>query len=142
MSTTAETFCTTVEVNRGLAFGDIDNDGDIDLIMDRLGQPPRIFRNDAPPANYHWLSVRALTQNRDAVGAQITLVTGAKRMVRLLLSSYSYLSGNDLRVHFGLGKIDQVDRIEVIWANGRQEQFSVSKLDQEINLVQGDGRPL
>lgn len=139
---TTETFCTTVEVNRGLAFGDIDNDGDIDLIMDRLGQSPRVFRNDAPSADHRWLLVRAQTQNRAAIGARMTLVAGDKRLVRLLLASYSYLSSNDCRVHFGLGEINRVDRIEVVWPNGQQEQFPVGELNREITLFQGNGQPL
>ena len=72
----------------------------------------------------------------------MTLVAGDKRLVRLLLASYSYLSSNDCRVHFGLGEISRVDRIEVVWPNGQQEKFSVGELNREITLFQGNGQPL
>ena len=137
----ASTFCSEIEVNRGLAFGDIDNDGDIDLVMDSLGGLPRVFRNNAS-SNNHWLLVRALTENRDAIGAQVTLILEEIRLVRLVLPGYSYISSNDPRVHFGLGKIDKIEAIEIIWPNGQQEHFSIVNVDTEITIHQGKGQPL
>ena len=139
ISSQAGPFAAPAKVSRGLAFGDIDNDGDIDAVVGNIGGPPQIFRNDALKSGNHWLLVRALSGNRDAVGARVTVVAKRRRFVGFVLPAYSYLSSNDPRVHFGLGKVDTIDAIEVVWVDGTRERFHALGADQEITVRQGQG---
>ncbi|MCH8294386.1 CRTAC1 family protein [Candidatus Poribacteria bacterium] len=134
----ASTFAKRVEVSRGLAFGDIDRDGDLDLAIANLNGV-RVFRNDAPPHGTHWLLVRAVTGKRDAIGAQVTVIAAGRKFIGLVLPGYSYLSSNDPRVHFGLGKIEVIEAIEVVWPDGARERFKVSSVDREWVVRQGEG---
>ncbi|MGH9389171.1 MAG: CRTAC1 family protein, partial [Vicinamibacteria bacterium] len=100
---TAETgsFGKDIEVSRGLALGDVDSDGDLDVLVTNTAGPARLYRNDAPKKG-RWLMVRALDGKRDAHGAVVTVSAGGKRYVRLADPAYSYLSSNDPRAHFGI----------------------------------------
>ena len=131
-------FCRSIENSRGLAFGDVDNDGDIDLLVNNTGDRARLFRNDSRPAG-RWLSVRAVDPelNRDALGARVTVVLGARRISRLIAPGYSFLSSNDLRAHFGLGAANQVDEIHVEWPGGATETFAGVQADQFVTLRKG-----
>ena len=135
-----ESFCSTVEINRGLACGDIDNDGDLDLVLDRLGQPPRVFQNQSPKTN-SWLTVQAITHNRPAIGAKVTVITDKKHFVGQVLAGYSYLSSNDCRLHFGLGDIRYIRSLDITWPDGQREQFIIDKLNQQVTILQGNGQP-
>ncbi|NIR49652.1 CRTAC1 family protein [candidate division KSB1 bacterium] len=127
-----------IENSRGLAFGDVDNDGDIDLLVTNEGGPARLFRNEADH-NGHWLIVRAVDPNldRNAIGATITVHVGNKRMTRLINPGYSFCSSNDVRAHFGLAEADAVDEIAVLWPDGTIETFPGAKSDQIITLKRG-----
>ena len=129
-------------LTRGLAFGDLDNDGDYDLVTNSIDDTLEVYRNDAPDTSNHWLQIRALTGKRDAIGARIRLKMGAKEQVRFMLRSYSYLASNDPRVHFGLGSVKQVDSLEVRWPDGTEEQFTVDQVDQVVTIQQGTGKPV
>ena len=142
VSDRARSFAGRLEVSRGLAFGDIDNDGDVDLALTNVDNSVRLFRNDAPRPGSHWLRVRALTAGRDAVGARVVVVAGGDELAHLVLLGYSYVSSSDPRVHFGLGSVDRVDAVEVLWPDGARERFPGSEADRELRLVQGTGEAL
>ena len=139
VSARASDFTERIEVSRGMAFGDVDRDGDIDMVVSGLDNRLRFFRNDAPPPQHHWLSVRAITENRDALGAQITLRTASRTLTDYVLSGTSYLSSSEPSVHFGLGTIDTVQAIEVHWQDGTRERFSGTIANQRVKVYQGKG---
>jgi hypothetical protein len=128
-------------VSRGLCCGDIDGDGALDLLVTELGGPARLFRNVAPQRG-HWLLLRVIdpTLHRDAYGAVVTVHAGGKQWLRLVNPAYSYLCSNDPRVHIGLGKEAQIDRIEVRWPDGAAETFPGGRVDRVLELRKGDGR--
>lgn len=141
VSSRALDFTERVEVSRGMALGDIDKDGDIDMVVSGLDNRIRVFRNDAPPRQYYWLFVQAITQGRDALGARITLRTASHTLTRYVLSGTSYLSSSEPGVHFGLGTIDAVEAIEVHWQDGSREKFSGITANQRVKVYQGKGVP-
>jgi enediyne biosynthesis protein E4 len=100
------------------AFGDFDNDGDIDVLIMNVNEPPSLLRNDAPPGN-HWIKVRleGTKSNRSAIGARVLVRYGGKVQVQEFMSQSSFLSSNDPRLHFGLGVASTAD-IEVHWPSG------------------------
>jgi enediyne biosynthesis protein E4 len=131
-------FSTTIENSRGLAFGDVDNDGDIDLLVSNEGGPARLYRNDLQGKG-HWLMIRAMDPSlkRDAIGAKITVLTRGKRLIRHVAPGYSYCNSNDPRVHFGLGAATGVDQILVQWPDGTSEKFPGTAADQMITIRKG-----
>jgi hypothetical protein len=135
-----DAFCGRPGVFRGLACGDIDNDGGLDLLVTSIAGPARLFKNIASPRG-HWLRVRALDPelHRDAYGAEVTVKAGDRRWKRWLNPGYSFLCSNDPRLHFGLGQADHVQVIEVIWPNGDVEEFRDFKVDRAIELRKGSG---
>lgn len=139
VSSRAPDFTERVEVSRGMAFGDIDRDGDIDMVVSSLDNRLRFFRNDAPLPEHHWLFVQAITQNRDALGAQVTLQTESGRLTGYVLSGTSYLSSSEPIVHFGLGTIDGIQTIEVHWQDGSRERFPGTTANQRVKVYQGEG---
>jgi hypothetical protein len=133
-------FTRHVECTRGLAFGDFENNGRIGMVSNTLDNTLRLYRNVASSERNHWLSVRALTGKRDALGARLELRAGGRRWTQLILSAYSFLSSSDPRAHFGLGTIDHVDVLTVYWPDGAREQFDVLDVDRQLTIRQGTGR--
>ena len=103
--------------SRGAAFGDCDNDGDIDVLVMNMNEPPSLLRN-AYAGGHHWLSVRleGKTSNRSAIGATVVVTAGGRRQAPAVVSQSSYYSHDDLRLHFGLGRAEVAERIA--WKNG------------------------
>ena len=136
-----EAFTRPIEVTRGLAIGDIDDDGDVDLVINNAAGPARLYRNDAPRRG-HWLIVRPVDPalRRDAIGARVTVFLDGRRLMRPITRSFGYLSSSDPRAHFGLGDADRVERIEVRWPGGDREDFAVPGIDRVVELVRGTGR--
>ncbi|HKX31603.1 MAG TPA: CRTAC1 family protein [Blastocatellia bacterium] len=125
--------------SRGAAFGDFDNDGDIDLLVMNMGEGPSLLRNDLPPAAGHWINLRleGTKSNRSAIGAVVSVEAAGRVRTEPVLSQSSYLSQNDLRLHFGLGGATRVDRITVRWPSGLVEEFPGGPADGFALLVEG-----
>ena len=139
VSARASDFTGRIEVSRGMAFGDIDKDGDIDMVVSSHDNQFHFFRNDAPPPQHHWLFVKAITENRDAIGAQVTLRTESHTLTGYVLSGMSYLSSSEPIVHFGLGIINEIQAIEVRWQDGNREKFPGTTANRRITVYQGEG---
>ena len=141
MSSRSGAFGSLIETSRALAFGDVDNDGDVDLLVVNAGGRARLLRNDVAGKG-HWLLVSAIDPRlrRDAFGARITVFAEGRTLHRIVAPAYSYLSSSDPRVHFGLGPARRVERIEVRWPDGRLERFQGGPVDRLITLRRGEGR--
>jgi enediyne biosynthesis protein E4 len=127
--------------SRGAAFGDYDNDGDIDVLILNLNDPPSLLRNDGGNAN-NWIKIKLIgTQcNRTAIGARVRVVTGKHAQMDEVTSGTSVMSQSDLRLHFGLGKIQTIDLIEVKWpTTQRIEKFTKVQVNQILTIREGSG---
>ncbi|MFZ1009743.1 MAG: CRTAC1 family protein [Candidatus Sulfotelmatobacter sp.] len=126
-------------VSRGCAFGDFDNDGDLDVLVMNQNEPPSLLRNDAPSAN-HWLKVQlqGTKSNRSAIGSRVIVRYGGKVQAQELMSQSSYLSSNDPRLHFGLGALKTAD-VEVRWPLGGVETLKGVPANQLITIREGLG---
>jgi hypothetical protein len=125
--------------SRGTAFGDYDNDGDVDIVVMNVNEPPSLLRNDAPEQN-HWLKVRLIgtKSNRSAIGAKVVVRYGSKMQAQQLLSQSSYISSNDPRLHFGLGE-EKTASIDVRWPNGLEESVNSVAANQLVTIREGSG---
>ncbi len=130
----------TVEITRGIALGDIDRDGDLDLLLSNTQGPARLYLNEAPRAG-HWLQVEAIDPElrRTALGARIEVRAGGRVRARSLTSGFSYLSSSEAVAHFGLGEAEAVEGIDVLWPDGTRERFPGAAADQRIRLEKGRG---
>jgi hypothetical protein len=125
--------------SRGCAFGDFDNDGDLDILIVNQNEPPSLLRNDVTGGN-HWIKLKltGVQSNRGAIGARVTVRYGDRIQAQEVLSQSSYLSVNDSRLHFGLGPVETVD-IEIRWPLGRVERLSRVPADRLIHVTEGAG---
>ncbi len=131
---------------RGAAFGDLDNDGDIDVVILNIGEPPTVLRNIGPVGHRAMFQLDASTSNRSAIGARVVVKTGDLVQTDEMHGGSSYLSQNDLRLHFGLGDRVRMESVEVRWPNGAVERFTDLPADQVFTITEGKGvttsRPL
>ncbi|MGH9324436.1 MAG: CRTAC1 family protein [Vicinamibacteria bacterium] len=124
---------------RGTAFADYDEDGDIDVFVTQMNGKPALYRND-PEASGHFLGLRLVGResSRDALGARVTLVAGGgPRQIREVRSGGSYLSQSDPRAFFGLGDLERVEKIEILWPSGRAQEISAPEVDRYLLVVEG-----
>jgi hypothetical protein len=130
--------------SRGLAVGDIDNDGGVDVLINNIDEAPLLLRNDGGSRAGHWLTVRLVGDParrcpRDAIGSVVYCTAGGLRMRGEVASGRSHMSQSDLRVHFGLGVATRVERLEVRWANGPTVSYEVPAVDSFLVIDQSQG---
>jgi hypothetical protein len=128
-------------VSRAAAFADYDNDGDLDVAVNNNGQEAELLRNDGGNAN-HWLQLYLIgtRSNRDAVGARVVLWADGQRWVAEKAGGRSYQAAHDPRLHFGLGKREMVERVEVFWPSGVRDVMESVRANQLIAVREGAGR--
>ncbi len=126
--------------SRGCAFGDFDNDGDIDILVMNMNEPPSLLRADCSSSN-RWLKVKlhGVKSNRTAIGARVRVKVGTRVQVQEVQSQSSYYSVNDLRLHFGLGQAAKADEVEVRWPNGGVERFRAVESNRLAVIEEGKG---
>jgi len=130
---------TTPHSSRGCAFGDFDNDGDLDILILNMNEPPSLLRNDLKGL-HHWLKVKLVgsKSNRSAIGARVLARYGDRAQVQEVLSQSSFYSCNDSRLHFGLGQATSVDLV-IHWSSGIEEKHSNVRCDQLVTIREEHG---
>ncbi len=130
-----------VSVGRGAAFGDLFNNGKIDVVINNMDGVPVLLRN-VNPDHHHWVEIKLIggpKSPRDAVGSTVYLTAGGIRQREDVLSGGSYLSSNDMRVHFGLGEVNKVDQVVIHWPSGAVEKLGLPAVDRIYTITEGKG---
>lgn len=124
-------------VGRGAASADIDNDGDLDLLVTSIGRRPRLLRNDQQ-TGHHWLRLKltGTADNRDAIGARVEITADGQKYLRQVMPTHSYLSQSELPLTFGLGNTTEVISVVVHWPDGSRQEIGPLKVDQEHTIKQ------
>jgi len=143
ISASAGAAVTTVASSRGLAVGDLWNDGRVSAVISNMNAAPGLLVNQLRNTN-HWIGIHLVgtKSNRDGIGARIRVKNGARTLVDEVRSGSSYISNNDMRVHFGLGKSDKVDWVEIRWPSGLMERFTSVSVDKIGTYTEGSGEAL
>lgn len=130
------------KVGRGAAFGDVDNDGDIDVLINNSGQEPTVLINQVGQKR-NWVSLKLMgtRSNRDAVGAKVVLETEHSRQTDQVTGGASYLSASDLRLHFGLGNSETIKTLKIRWPSGTEEVLRDLKANRILTIREGSARP-
>ena len=125
--------------SRGCAFGDFDNDGDVDMVVINLNEPPSLLRNDLK-SDLNWLKVFLVgtKSNRSAIGSRVVAKYGGKVQAQAVMAQSSFYSVNDRRLHFGLGQSTHAD-LEIHWTNGLVERFAGIERNQLVTIKEGQG---
>ncbi len=139
----ADAFGAAVEISRGMAVGDVDRDGDLDVLVSNVAGPVRLYRNEAPRSG-RWLMVRAVDPRlrRDAYGARVTVRVDGRDLVRRVGAASSYMSSGEPLAHFGLGRPGVVEHVTLRWPDGLRERFRVDGVDRRVELERGTGEAL
>jgi hypothetical protein len=125
----------TMHIGRGLAVGDLDNDGRPDIVISHLNEPVTLLRNEASP-NHHWLGVELADKtHRDLAGSKLTLEVNGRLLTRFVTGGGSYLSSGDRRTLFGLGTADKVGRLTVYWPTGQVQSWEDLAVDRYWRLT-------
>jgi hypothetical protein len=142
LTATAGTGTAALHSSRGAAFGDFDNDGDVDVLVMNMNEAPSLLRNDYSGAN-HWIAMalEGTRSNRSAIGAVVSVTAAARTATRVVLSQSSYYSHDDLRLSFGLGANAAADEIVVRWPSGEVQTFRNVKGDRTVTLREGTQVP-
>ena len=129
------------KVSRGAARADIDNDGDLDIFITELDEAPTLLRNDLDYRN-HFVSIllRGTTSNRDAIGSRLEVEAGGRRQIWTVRCGGSFLSHHDMRAFFGLGDLDTIDVLRVIWPTGAEQEWKEVPADLFLEITEGDDR--
>jgi hypothetical protein len=132
---------TDPKAGRGAAFGDLDDDGQIDVAIANVNDLPDLYRLNGNKAN-HWVTLKLVgtSSNRNAIGARVHCVSGGVEQWQEVRGGGIYLSQNDFRVHFGLGAATRVDRLEVRWPNGNEQTWQNLDVDRFHTLTEENGR--
>jgi hypothetical protein len=124
---------------RGAAFGDIDNDGDVDIVINNLDGAPQVLRNDGGSNNSVLIKTVGAKSNRDGIGARVKVVSGDLTQKDEVRSGDSYISQSDLRLHFGLEKRTKIDLIEIRWPSGTIDKITGAKPNRMLTIKEGQG---
>jgi hypothetical protein len=129
-----------VKVSRGAAFGDYDNDGDVDILVTNWNDTPDLLRNDTP-RRHQWITLQLVgtKSNRSAIGAQVKIIADGTTQMGLVKSGGSYLSQSDLRLTFGLGKSKIAEQVEILWQGERREVHRNLASNQFYRVIEGKG---
>jgi hypothetical protein len=127
-------------LGRGCAFGDVDNDGDVDILVNNLDGAPTLLRNDGGNRN-NWILIKCTgtRSNRSAIGTRVKVTTADRSQINEVMSGSGYYSQNDLRLHFGLGRASKVDTVEVAWPSGVKETFRDLAVNRFIVIQETKG---
>ena len=126
-------------VSRGAAAGDLDNDGSLEVVVNNMNDTPSLLKNSGEKQNWIMFKLNGKQSNRSGIGARVKVVAGDLIQMDEVRSGGSYISQNDMRLHFGIGKARVVDRVEVLWPSGRNESFVNLKANQIAVLEEGNG---
>ncbi len=126
---------------RGAAFGDLNNDGNIEVVINNLDSRPNVLRNRGETKNWILVKVRGTQSNRNGIGARVVVESGDMSQLDEVRSGGSYMSQNDMRLHFGVGDAEKITRINVRWPGGLDESFGPFDAGQLVVLEEGEGEP-
>lgn len=119
--------------------GDLDNDGSLEIVINNMNDTPSLLKNRGEKKDWTLIRTRGSKSNRNGIGARVSVIVGKHRQIDEVRNGGSYISQNDLRLHFGIGDAAKVDRVEVSWPSGRKEFFQDLRANQIVTLEEGKG---